>query len=103
MRAADEDLEVARPALPLLLAPLGGLWLGLYGAETLIWRGTYLPVFALAILALTGVAGAAVLIAVVRAKGIRTRRTAVLRVFCALLAAAVLGFVLGTAYWTNSE
>jgi competence protein ComEC len=88
--------EVVRPALPLLLLPLGGLWLGLFCAEYLTWRGLPTqPVTAIAIvLAATVFPGGAFCL-------LRVKMPVVLRHLLALVMALILGLAVGLVFWNS--
>ncbi|MDR2587657.1 MAG: ComEC/Rec2 family competence protein [Coriobacteriales bacterium] len=96
---AVED-KVIRPALPLLLAPLGGLWLGLFCAQQLVWRGlrvhpALVVVSGLAVCGLVLLAGRfAAQSAKARARG-RYRRAG-----APVLLALTVGLALGLVFWT---
>ena len=54
----ETDEKVIRPALPLLLFPLAGIWVGLLLAQSLVWRGlTLSPVALYTLLVVSGAAG----------------------------------------------
>jgi competence protein ComEC len=86
-----EDKEVIRPALPVLLSPLAGIWAGLYVAEALSWKGALLlwPL-TLVILALSAAALLFVLL-----KHVPGPKKAIL----SLAASVFVGLSVGMLYW----
>lgn len=86
-----EDGRVIRPAIPILLAPLGGIWIGLFLSESLIWKGMGFPYPVSAILLLLS---ASLFVVVVFGRGLTLRKA-----LLSLLTAMVLGFSVGSLFW----
>ncbi|MDR1183911.1 MAG: DNA internalization-related competence protein ComEC/Rec2 [Coriobacteriales bacterium] len=92
----QEQETSIRPALPLLLLPLGGLWLGLFCAEYLAFNGVYIPpVGAIMLGILSVVCG---IFGVTRARGRRWLRATFL-----LLMSATLGLATGMGFWVSAD
>jgi competence protein ComEC len=101
MAGADAQGTVVRPALPLLLFPLGGLALGLFCAERLVWNGVVLRPVAAAVAVAVAVLlalGAVCLICLLRHKTPVPVRTLLFSVL-----AALCGLALGMQFWTSAE
>jgi competence protein ComEC len=93
---AQKQEKVIRPALPLLLLPLGGLWLGLFCAERLAFGGVAISPVAAGVLGVLsfvcGVFGAT------RVRGRGWLRAAVL-----LSMSIVLGLAFGMSFWVGAD
>jgi competence protein ComEC len=113
----EERVAPVRPALPLLLMPLGGLWLGLFSAEQLVWRGVRVHPVVVVATAVGLLALLCSLVLVARGKRFAgsPRSTSSLRPsppsrpqnhplaahpLLALAAASILGLALGLVFWT---
>lgn len=93
MPQAPQEGRVIRPALPILLAPLAGIWAGLFLAEGQAWKGTEFSQGAfIALLVLS----ALTLLAVVLGRG-----HSWVRVLVALVVALVMGFTVGVLFWSG--
>ncbi|MDR0350413.1 MAG: hypothetical protein LBH64_02545, partial [Coriobacteriales bacterium] len=86
--------ELVRPALPLLLLPLGGLWFGLYCAEHLSFGGTSPhPVLALLVGLALVLCGLAALL--------RLWHRVPARVLLSLALGVICGLSCGMAFWSS--
>ena len=86
---------VLRPALSILLLPLSGIWVGMYIAESLVWKGLIFTRAALIPIAVF--AGVMVLIAAL------SRGRILARVLVALTASVILGLSTGMFFWIGIE
>ena len=95
MADAGENDKVIRPALPLLLGPLVGIWAGLFLAEALVWKAIAFSEPTL--IAMSLISGLA-LLAVVIGRGL-----SVLKLFLSLATSLVLGLSVGMLYWAGID
>ncbi|MDR2106662.1 MAG: ComEC/Rec2 family competence protein [Coriobacteriales bacterium] len=99
MGGADAQDAVIRPALPLLLFPLGGLAFGLFCAERLVWSGVVArPVTAMLVAAVLLVPGVVCVICL-----LRHARSFLARTLLSCVFAALCGLVFGMQFWVSSE
>lgn len=95
MKTGGGEERIVRPALPLLLFPLGGCWAGLYGAQRFAWNDlatSFLAVIFFGLLLLT-----------ISLWVFRQNFPKKSALPCAVSVAILAGFCVGTAFWSLGE
>ncbi|MDR1184537.1 MAG: ComEC/Rec2 family competence protein, partial [Coriobacteriales bacterium] len=96
-----EQENLVRPALPLLLLPLGGLWLGLFCAEHLAFDGVRIPLAVAVTLGILSVA-CGVFGAMACARRFPKSRGWLCSTLI-LSMSAVLGLAVGMGFWVSAD
>jgi competence protein ComEC len=99
LRVREQEKErekVIRPAPPLLLLPLGGLWFGLFSAERLVFDGVRVP---LTVAVMLGILFAAC--GIFGATHFRGRKG--LRIAVLLSMSMALGLAVGMGFWVSAD